>query len=119
MVEVTFTPTGSAANPAPGPYSIGVTDEQGKFTLRTRRDDQGAVPGPHKVGIEYGDSDELWSLEAQLVEANSEQKAKIKEDIAEFKAQYKSRKKIPENLTFNFVVPDEGTSSADFELNLQ
>lgn len=32
-----------------GPTSFGVTDDEGKFQLRTYDDQEGAVPGPHLV----------------------------------------------------------------------
>ena len=115
-VTVVFTPVGSASAPNPGPYSTGVTDEQGNFTLQTRRDDGGAVPGPHRVGIEYGDTDEL-SEKFELSEADEESKPAIEKQIKELRALFKSRVKVPANVIYKFDVPKDGTSSADFELN--
>lgn len=116
-VTVVFTPVGTASAPTPGPYSSGVADEQGNFTLRTRHGDRGAVPGPHRVGIEYGNKDELSELKFELGEADEESKPAIKQRIAELKALFKSRIKIPTNVIHRFVVPNNGTSSANFELN--
>ena len=115
-VTVVFTPVGSASAPNPGPYSTGVTDEQGNFTLQTRRDDGGAVPGPHRVGIEYGDTDELSELKFELSEADEESKPAIEKQIKELRALLKSRVKVPANVIYKFDVPKDGTSSADFEL---
>ena len=118
-VTVVFTPVGTPSAPTPGPYSIGVTDKQGNYTLRTRRDDEGAVPGPHRVGIEYANEDELSDLKFQMREADDESKPAIKKRIDKLKILRKSRIKVPANLIFRFEVPEEGTSVANFELNSQ
>lgn len=114
---VVFTPVGSAAAPIPGPYSSGVTNEQGEFTLRTRRDDDGAVPGPHRVGVEYGDKEELSELKFELREADEKFKPAIQQRIDELKTLFKTRVKIPTNVVHQFEVPKDGTASANFELN--
>ena len=118
-VTVVFTPVGSADAPNPGPYSTGVTDEQGDFTLQTRHDNGGAVPGPHRVGIEYGDKEELRDLKSELSEADEESKPAIETKIKELRALFKSRIKVPANVIYKFEVPTEGTSKANFELNSQ
>jgi len=115
-VTVVFTPVGSASAPVPGPYSVGTTDEQGAFTLRTRNGDGGAVPGPHRVGVEYGDKAELSELKFKLKKADEESKQAIKKQINELRTLFKSRVKIPTNVIFKFTVPKNGTVSANFEL---
>jgi len=115
-VTVVFTPVGSPSAPTPGPYSTGVTDEQGNFTLRTRNAEGGGVPGPHRVGIEYGAADDLADLKFQLREADGEMKESIQKRIDELRALFKSRIRVPANATYNFNVPEEGTSTANFEL---
>ena len=116
-VTVVFTPVGSPSAPTPGPYSSGITDEQGNYTLRTRRDDDGAVPGPHRVGVEYANADEMSDLKFQLREADDESKPAIQKQIDELKTLLKSRIKVPANVIYKFEVPKEGTSEANFELN--
>ena len=116
-VTVVFTPVGSASAPTPGPYSSGVTDEQGNFTLRTRRDDAGAVPGPHRVGIEYADQEKMRDLKFNLREADDESKPAIKKQIKELRTLFKSRIKVPADVIYKFEVPKEGTSKANFELD--
>ena len=118
-VMVVFTPVGSAASPNPGPYSKGVTDAQGTFTLRTRHDDGGAVAGPHRVGIEYANREAMSDLKFNLREADNEEKPAIQKQIDELKASFKSRIKVPANVIYEFEVPEEGTSEANFELNLK
>lgn len=116
-IRVVFSPVGSAAAPVPGPYSTAVTDEQGNYTLATRHGDAGAVAGPHRVGIDYEESNGLIDLQGELVEASAESKASIQKKIDELRVLLKSRIKVPANSIFPFEVPKEGTSSADFELN--
>lgn len=115
-VTVVFTPVGSASVQAPGPYSVGTTDEQGDFTLQTRHGDGGAVPGTHRVGIEYRDKEELSELKFELSEADEESKPAIEKQINELKAMFKSRVRVPANVVYKFDVPKDGTSSANFEL---
>ena len=116
-VTVVFTPVGSPSTPIPGPYSVGITDEQGNFTLRTRRDDAGAVPGPHRVGIEYADQEKMRDLKFNLRQADDESKPSIKKQIKELRTLFKSRIKVPANVIYKFEVPKEGTSKANFKLN--
>ena len=116
-VTVVFTPVGSPSTPNPGPYSTAITNEQGNFTLRTRRDDGGAVPGPHRVGIEYADQEKMRDLKFNLRQADDESKPAIQKKIDELKTLFKSRIKVPANVIYKFEVPKEGTSKANFELN--
>ena len=118
-VTVVFTPVGSPSAPNPGPYSTAITNEQGNFTLRTRRDDGGAVPGPHRVGIEYSDKEKMRGLKSYLRQADDELKPAIQKKIDELKTLFKSRIKVPANVIYKFEVPKDGTSKANFELNSQ
>jgi hypothetical protein len=49
-VLVTFVP--QADGPAAGTRSMGTTDEQGRYQLRTERQEAGALVGQHKVIVE-------------------------------------------------------------------
>jgi len=118
-VTLVFTPVGSVENSSPGPYSTGVTDDQGVFTLKTRHGNTGAVPGPHRVGIEYAKAGEMSDLTAQLHEADEESRPAIQQQIDALRASIKSRIKIPANFIQEYSVPEKGTSNASFELNSQ
>jgi hypothetical protein len=51
---VTFQPIAQHNNPNPGPVSVGVTDDDGRYTLHlqlTGREREGAVLGHHRVHI--------------------------------------------------------------------
>ena len=41
MVQVVFTPSAVGDNHTPGPYSVGVTDASGNYTLKTRHKERG------------------------------------------------------------------------------
>jgi hypothetical protein len=48
---VSFQPIGGAGNPNPGKGSMGLTDQDGKFTLYYDGSEKGAVVGTHRVRI--------------------------------------------------------------------
>lgn len=50
-VEVTFQPIGTTENPNPGPSASGRADAAGRFSLKTVRDEPGAVVGKNRVRI--------------------------------------------------------------------
>ena len=95
-LKVVFSPEPVGENYAVGPYSIGKTDDQGNFTLKTRYDDVGAVIGKHKLNFEYSDIGEtaMADLKADMRDAQDgggEQVAKVKDRIAKLKAKLKGR----------------------------
>jgi hypothetical protein len=51
--EVYFYPEPTRFTANVGPFSVGLTDDQGKFELKTRYGDAGAVVGRHIVCIQY------------------------------------------------------------------
>ena len=119
-LKVFFTPLGTKENPAPGPYSTGITDKSGVYSLKTRNKDHGAVVGLHRVGFDWvnGNSDEVSFLKERIaIVKDAGEKAELKEKLKSAKAAMKSRPKIPNSLEFKFEVPAEGTDKADFELN--
>ena len=107
-VAVNFTPI--AAEGAVGPGSSGITDADGRFSLKTIGEDrvQGAVAGKHRVtlqeaGVEGADLDPYAdpTLTPQEVAARLAQ----------------IRFKLPPTTrdgTLTFEVPQEGTSEANF-----
>lgn len=119
-IRVVFNPIPVGNSAVPGPYSTGVTDQEGKFTLETRDGDGGAVAGSHKVGFYWSDISvtTLSSLKDSLREVRNspEDSAKIKSLIAEVEQKLKSRPKLRPNLQTKFTVPAEGTDQANFEL---
>ncbi len=92
-INVTFNPTSKDEEGNPGPFSFGVTDENGQYTLMTNKGEPGAVVGPHKVAIsgEYYEGDRLVTKEFIPKRYNN-----------------------PTELTFD--VPKGGTDAANFEI---
>lgn len=96
-VAVLFQPMHSEGNYAPGPGSTGVTDADGRYTLKTvGKEARGAVVGKHKVRF-------------TMFEGSSAAKSSIK-----IPAKYNDREGKVE-----FDVPAVGTNSADFQLTSQ
>ena len=70
-LRLSFSPQPVGDNHAVGPFSSGTTDSAGKFTLKTRYDDKGAVIGAHSVTFEYSDIGEtaMADLRADIDDA--------------------------------------------------
>ena len=125
-VLVVFMPQAVEGNIAPGPYSEGTTDANGKYTLMTRHKKPGACIGTHSVSFQYGDIDEEAAADAETdaQEAKGEGGAAVDAEAAgekESKKQLKGRKRIPkrygeDNSTVTIVIETGGTDSADFPL---
>src|SRR5690349_1889076 len=84
-VHVQFEPVGSADNPNPGPGSIGITDEQGIYRLRTVwPQEDGAVIGKHQVRINLQAPLELEAEPMTAAEFRAREKAAIKQLPAKY-----------------------------------
>jgi hypothetical protein len=103
-IQVLFQPIGTGQG-NPGPGSKGLTDADGRYTLKTVDGGRnGAVPGPHQVMLMYLDpnaSEEGQTTEGPEAEAAAAQK---------FKLPPKAR-----DGSQSFTVPEEGTDAADFD----
>ena len=119
-IRVVFNPVPVGNSAVAGPYSIGITDEEGSFSLKARDGSAGAVAGSHKVGFYWSDISvtTLPKLKESLREARNspEDLAKVKKLIAEAEQKLESRPKLQGNLQAKFSVPQEGTDQAVFEL---
>ena len=124
-VEVVFYPEPTESTAVVGPFSSAVTDSEGKFTLKTRYDEPGAVVGQHTVTFAYADIDAEAIADAEIAAAeakgsgetlSSEEKAAAKSA----NAQLGKRKKIPakygDDSQVKIEVPAGGLTNADFEL---
>lgn len=106
-VHVQFEPIGSADNPNPGPGSIGITDEQGIFRLRTVwPQDDGAVVGKHQVRINLQGP---AGSDAEPATA-AEMRARDAAAVRQLPARYNEKSEL------TFEVPADGTESANFDL---
>ena len=111
-VRVMFIPQSVGDNHTPGPFSSGETDADGRFTMRTRRDEPGAVVGPHKVGFHYAD---LSQQDYMLVGTNPKNERR-KKRLKEVEQILASRPKIRKDPSQKFDVPSGGTTNANFEI---
>ena len=119
-VRVVFNPIPGEDSEPVGPYSVGITDETGTFSLKTRKGKPGAIPGRHKVGFYWSDikSYSMEGLERSLGEAKGdpEREAVLNAKIADVKQKLASRPTLKADLQTEFTVPDGGTDEANFEL---
>jgi hypothetical protein len=96
---ISFQPQGvNKTNPGPG--CVGTTDDNGHYELMTIRKETGAIPGPHRVRI-YS--------EKTARRGNSDQ------DVGP-----PQKELVPPRYNYNteltIMVPEEGTTTADFKL---
>jgi hypothetical protein len=96
---VNFQPQATGESRSPGPGSTGRCDAEGRFELKTIRDEPGAVMGVHTVSI-YS-----YSPESPVVADGGTESHK---EIIPDRYNYASE--------LTFEVPASGTSTADFEL---
>jgi hypothetical protein len=101
-----FQPMATADNPNPGRGSIGHTDENGRFTLKTDDGHEGAVIGKHRVRITTKYSKELKGYEVWNPELNKAEKTAA--DPIPPQWNYESKKE--------FDVPAGGTAKANFDI---
>jgi hypothetical protein len=121
-IRVVFAPRTQTGDAVTGPWSSGITNEQGEFTLFTRYDEKGAVVGVNDVSFAYDDMDPdtYEDLLDELAGArNGEDKAefeRIKKAVAEAKVLLE-RPAASEELTEEFEVTSGGSSEANFDIN--
>ena len=102
--KVVFMPTSQTSDGEAGPYSMGVTDAEGVFTLNSveKKPHAGAVVGPHKIIVSTKRSHLAPdSLDVEIIDSP--------ETIP---PQYSHYKKT----TLQFEVPSGGTDEANLDL---
>lgn len=119
-VRVVFAPMASGENSNPGPFSVGVTDADGKYSLTTRDGDYGAVAGRHTVSFTYDDLEHLDDLKSWLSNAESkEDAAAAKAKIEHVQKEIARRGAIAKSSKQTVEVSGGGTDKADFEIGNQ
>lgn len=122
-LKVIFSPEPIGDNYDVGPYSKGVTDENGQFTLATRNKDAGAFVGKHKLSFEYQDISAiaLSDLRSDLNDArdagDSEEIGETKKRIKEMKSKLKGRPILGGFQVVFVEVPSDGIE--DYQLDLK
>lgn len=119
-IRLVFSPMANEANTDPGPWSTGVTNAEGEYTLETRHKQKGASVGKHTVMFEFDDPEDMEGLMEELEDAREEgSKAEVdavKKRIADFRARQQGRPKVSDLYTVTIEVPVGGTTEANFEL---
>jgi hypothetical protein len=122
-VSVVFSPQPIGENNSVGPFSTGVTDASGKFTLETRHGDQGALVGKHTVAFEYTDIGEtaMSDLRDELAEARDEGEDgdfdEVKKKIDELTAKLKGRPVLERSYPAIVEIPSGGAADLKLELS--
>ena len=122
-IRVSFNPKPIGENYAVGPYSEGKTGPDGKFSVDTRYDEEGAVIGQHTLSFMYSDIGEtaMADLRSLLSDAQEGQdKAKfdeVKKKIAGLKAKLKGRPVLKKSYTKVIDVPADGVADLQIELS--
>jgi len=122
-LKVIFSPEPIGNNLTVGPYSKGVTDENGRFTLKTRYKEPGAFIGNHRLSFEYQDISAmaLGELKSDMLDAkengDKEEFAKTKQRIAKMKAKLKGRPILGGFQTVFVDVPSGGID--DYQIDLK
>ena len=128
-LKIVFYPRGTEENPTPGPFSTGMTDSEGKFTLVSRHGEPGAVVGPHRVGFELPDgmdAEALGEARSTLTEmmaegdADPERVKAVKQDIEKIKKEMKAFAFVPpqylKSPIIELSIPAGGLSDHPVEL---
>lgn len=119
-IRLVFSPILLEGETDPGPWSSGLTNSAGEYSLQTRYKDTGAVVGEHSVAFVYDDIGNIDTYKELRREAKQEGDqagmAAAQKNIDEFNARQKTRPKSSGDYTENFTVPAGGTNEANFEL---
>ena len=128
-MEVVFYPKPTEENPTPGPFSVGTTDNEGKFTLVTRNGDPGAVIGINQVGFELPGASQsaLDAAKNNLQElmgdpaANKEGIMLVRDRIATIEETRKQfsmvAPKFLKSRTLEITVPPEGLVDSEIDVS--
>lgn len=119
-IRLVFSPRLVGDEKDPGPWSSGLTNSAGEYTLETRYKDKGAVVGNHTVSFVYDDVDTIVTFKELYREARQEGDqagmAAAQKDIEAYEARQKTRPKSSGDYSENFEVPAGGTNEANFDL---
>ena len=119
-IRLVFSPIFIEGQNDPGPWSSGLTNEAGDYSLETRYKDNGAVIGKHTVSFVYDDIGNIDTYRELLREARQagDQAAMdaVEKDIADYNARQKARPKAAGDYTEKFEVLPKGTTEANFDL---
>jgi len=122
-LRVILSPDPIGDNNAVGPFSLGVTDANGQFSLQTRYGAAGAFIGQHTASFQYTDigEDAMGELRDMMEDAkeggDKAEFQEVKQKIAAMKAKLKGRPVLLRKYNGKIEVPPGGTSDLVIELN--
>lgn len=122
-LRISFLPLPVGENYETGPYSTGETDSEGKFTLKTRYGNDGAVAGRHSLRFVYSDvskrqmDDLRYAMGEAREEGSKADYEKAKKKLAELKAKLKGRPVLKFRYREVVEVPAEGIDDLKLELS--
>jgi len=122
-VEVVFAPAEQSGTIEVGPASVGTTDSQGRFSLKTVKGSNGAVVTTHRVSIGYPELDEA-AVAAKVDEVTTKNLNMPEQEVLALERKIRrslaNRGSIPEayNKKSQLTCSVTGsTESANFELS--
>ena len=100
-IRLVFSPILKEGKSDPGPWSSGLTNEAGEYSLQTRHKNEGAIVGTHTVAFVYDDRDNIYKYQERLRDAKREGDQATadaaQKDIDDYKALQQIRPKAPSN----------------------
>jgi len=120
-VVVTFTPTANDSTAIVGPFSSAVTDEEGKFTLKSKQGSLGAVVGQHSVSCQHRnynpEAESNLRSQIQSARGSSEDANKRISELKKSLEEAKKQKVIPERYSnISLTVGENGLVDHTIEL---
>jgi len=106
---VSFQPVGSKENPNPGEGSVAITDANGRFELKTRSGQNGAVVGQHRVRIQTNRQQTTGAFDPQT--GSPDQGPRVRVQAEPIPVDWYSTEGNHE-----FTVPAGGTDQANFDI---
>lgn len=120
--EVVFAPMEIKDQAIVGPASVGITDSNGKYTLKTPKGVEGAVVTKHRVAVSFGEIDEA-AVGAKIDEVIQKDRSMPESAVValerKVRREMEIKKKVPESYNLKSVLQMEvveGTENANFDL---
>lgn len=116
-IVVVFTPVATDKTAIVGPFSSAITDADGKFTLKSKQGDFGAVIGSHSVSCQYRsyDPEAVANLKQKIQQARQSGGDVAAAKAALTKAQ--QQRAIPERYSgIRVTVEKDGLANHKFDL---
>ena len=111
-IKLYFSPIAVENNNNAGPYSTGITDDNGGFVLEDRHGNRGAVVGKHRAVVSYADAGSGKALTTP--EAEQARKDRLKMQRAR---NIKGREEEVKPVVVEVTIPSGGTETLKIEVN--